>query len=242
MSTYVLVHGAWHGSWCWSRIASLLQQAGHNAIVLDLPGRAGDGTLHAKITLDHYVNKVAQVLRLQSEPVVLVGHSMGGGSISGAAEVCPERIRSLVYLTAVVPVNGIGAMQAFQSHGIANELMVPGGIEIDEAAGSLKRVPDVFLRDVFYGECCEDDAALASASVVPEPMGPSMQPFQLSTARFGRVPKKYIECLRDRAIPIALQRAFQASTKFDKVLSIDTDHSPFFSMPQQLTDALIGCA
>ena len=241
MSTYVLVHGAWHGSWCWNRIASLLQQAGHNAITLDLPGRAGDTKPHTQITLDDYVSKVTQVIRLQSEPVVLVGHSMGGGSISGAAEVCPERIRSLVYLTAVVPVNGLGGMPSFQSHDIANELMVPGGIEIDDVAGSLKLASAAMLQDLFYGQCSERDAALAYASVVPEPWPPAMQPVHLSAERFGRVPKTYIECLRDRAIPIALQRAFQSSASFDNVLSIETDHSPFFSTPKQLFDALIAC-
>jgi pimeloyl-ACP methyl ester carboxylesterase len=78
MTPVLLVHGAWHGSWCWAKLVSLLQQNGLNAIPLDLPGRAGDEAPLEEITLERHARKVCHVADLQRQPVVVVGHSFGG--------------------------------------------------------------------------------------------------------------------------------------------------------------------
>jgi pimeloyl-ACP methyl ester carboxylesterase len=100
MSTYVLVHGAWHGRWCWEKVVPLLKQAGHQVEILDLPEYGQDKTLLREITLATYTKRVCETLDAQAEPVILVGHSMAGIVITQVAEERPEKIKTLVYLTA----------------------------------------------------------------------------------------------------------------------------------------------
>lgn len=77
MSTYLLVHGSFHGGWCWEKIVPQLVQAGHNVVALDLPAHGEDSTLVASVTLQSYVDTVLRVLDTRKEPVILVSHSFG---------------------------------------------------------------------------------------------------------------------------------------------------------------------
>src|SRR5258705_11847133 len=106
MSSYVLIHGAMHGAWCWERVIPLLQASGHAVIAPDLPGHGADGTPRAAVTLAHYVACVGRLLEAAAEPVVLVGHSMGGMVVSAALDAWPAKGRPLVYISPVVPVDG----------------------------------------------------------------------------------------------------------------------------------------
>lgn len=74
MTTFVLIHGAWHGGWCWDKVVPLLEQAGHVAVAPDLPSHGADRTPVAEVTLDAYVARVCEILDAQPEPVVLLGH------------------------------------------------------------------------------------------------------------------------------------------------------------------------
>ncbi|MBM3131132.1 MAG: alpha/beta fold hydrolase, partial [Chloroflexi bacterium] len=92
MATLLLVHGAWHGSWCWAKVASVLADRGVSAVALDLPGRTGDEAPVEQLTLENYARKVCQIAASQNRPVILVGHSLGGMIISQAAEFHSEPI------------------------------------------------------------------------------------------------------------------------------------------------------
>lgn len=76
--TYVLVHGAWHGAWCWQKVVPLLEARGNKVITFDLPGHGDDTTKPENVTLADYVNKLVSVTNAQKGPVILVGHSMAG--------------------------------------------------------------------------------------------------------------------------------------------------------------------
>ena len=104
MTTFVLVHGASHGSWCWDKVVPLLEAQGHQVVAVDLPGNTyGEFDIPpAQVTLETYAQHVCKVLDQLDEPVVLVGHSLGGLTITQTAEYRPDKIRSLVYLTAVL--------------------------------------------------------------------------------------------------------------------------------------------
>ena len=106
MSTYILIHGSWHGAWCWYKVVPLLEKAGHKALAIDLPGHGRDWTPAPDISLQSYVDCVCKVIDSQPEPVVLVGHSRGGIVLSQVAEVRPEKIEMLVYLSAFLIPNG----------------------------------------------------------------------------------------------------------------------------------------
>jgi pimeloyl-ACP methyl ester carboxylesterase len=237
MSTFVFVHGAWHGSWCWAPVVARLRDAGHEAIVLDLPGRAGDPTPHGEITLATYARKVCRVIELQREPVVLVGHSLGGLSISAAAEASPERIRTLVFVAAVLLRDGQSAQEVV---GTDDNTLLASSVMTNETVTSSMLRPDAPCRELFYGECTEDDARRATAMLVPEPLAPPTTPLRTTSERFGRVPRVYVECLRDRALSLDLQRRMQAALPCARTIALDTDHSPFLSASGELSAALAG--
>ena len=98
------------------------------------------------------------------------------------------------------------------------------------------------VQSVFYGDCSEQDVALARLLLAPEPATPLSTPLQLTDDGFGRVPRIYIECARDQAIAPDLQRRMHAALPCRAVLSIDSDHSPFLSRPDELVQRLLSVA
>jgi len=106
--TFVLVHGAWHGGWCWRRVSDQLEKRGHKVFAPTMTG-LGERShlLDPKVNLATHVTDIVNVIKWESlSNIVLVGHSYGGVIISGVAEQVPEAIGSIVYLDAFVPENG----------------------------------------------------------------------------------------------------------------------------------------
>ena len=108
MATFVLVHGAWHGGWCWSRVRRALQAEGHEVFTPTLTGLGERSHLLSReVDLQTHVDDVANLLQWEDlTDVVLCGHSYGGCVISGAADQAAKRIGALVYLDAFVPKDG----------------------------------------------------------------------------------------------------------------------------------------
>ena len=238
MASFVLVHGAWHGGWCWDKVTPLLEAAGHSVDAVDLPGHGANPAPAAEMTLDAYARHVADRIEAAGEPVVLVGHSMGGMSVTAAAELVPDRVAALVYVTAFLPNDGQPLMQLA---GDDPEALVQPNMVVDEAAG-LATVNESALRDAFYGECSAEDAAWASSQLVPESLAAMAAPVHLTEAGADSVRRVYVECVSDRAITIGKQRQMVAARPCEQVLSIDTDHSPFLSAPQELAQHLLAVA
>ncbi len=238
MATFVLVHGAWHGGWCWSKVVPLLERAGHRALAPDLPGHGDDRTPVAQVTLRAYADRVCGVAGAQREPVILVGHSMGGAVISQAAEQCPDAVRTLVYLAAFLLRSGASLFaraMAGERGELANHLRpepAHGHILIDDAG----------IVPSFYHDCSVEDVAFARARLVPQSLEPFNALLQLTDARCMRIPRVYVECLRDQAMPISLQREQHSDLPCAKVVSLDTSHSPFFSAPEALARELSALA
>ncbi len=234
MSTFVLIHGAWHGGWCWRKVVPLLEAKGHKAIAPDLPGHGDDKTPTASVTLISYADRICEIASAQAEPVILVGHSMGGVAITRAAEDCPAKIRALVYLCAFLPRNGDSlATWAAQNPGT---LVTPSVLDIRPDGSSVFK-PGA-SREAFYAQCSDEDFAFAQSRLVPQADAPTTTAVQTTPERWGRIPRYYIECARDRAILLNLQRSMQKESPCRQTFSIDTDHSPFFSAPDQLADIL----
>jgi pimeloyl-ACP methyl ester carboxylesterase len=230
MSTYVLIHGAWHGAWCWYKVIPRLETLGHTVIAPDLPSLGRDKTPANRVSLPTWRDFVCDILDAQTEPVILVGHSRGGIVISEVAEHRPDRIRTLVYLSAFLPRDG---ESLFDLAAHATDSEVPPNMVMSEDKGSSTLREDV-VRSAFYGECSDEDVALARSLLQPEPTLPLATPVHLSEKNFGRVPRVYVACLRDRAVTPPLQKQMCAALPCKQVLTIDTDHSPFFSRPDEL--------
>jgi pimeloyl-ACP methyl ester carboxylesterase len=150
--------------------------------------------------------------------------------ITGAADRWPERIRALVYLCAMLP----DAPDFFSRFQAAPALAA--GVR-PAPDGSVMELDPAVVRDAFYHDCSDEDAARAAARLRPQPARAFQMSFTLAPDRFGRVPRHYVECLQDRAIDVAVQRAMHAAMPCT-VHTLDASHSPFFSMPSPLAEVL----
>ncbi len=230
MSTYVLIHGSWHGAWCWDKVVPLLKKAGHVVKAPDLPGHGQDHTPIAEVSLQAYADRVCAILDEQPEPVVLVGHSMGGTIVTQAAEHRPERIKNSVYLAAYLLPDGQTLLQAALAD--ADSLVPPSLIFADDQ--SYTTVRDEAVKEVFYGDCSNEDVARARSLLCPQALAPTATPVSTTEENFGRVPRVYIECLDDRALSPAAQKEMYSALPCRKVIAMNTSHSPFFSAPEEL--------
>lgn len=231
--TFVLIAGAWHGAWCWGRVVRLLEAAGHRVLTPELPGTGGDTTDPARVTLETWARHVVDTVSAVNTPL-LVGHSRAGIVISRAAELAPERIGMLVYLSAyLLPA---GQNMAAEARGDAGSL-VPANM-VPAASGGACTLNPAIVREAFYGDCDEETRAFADARLAPEPLKPLVSPVRVTDARFGSVRRAYIECTRDRTVSLAAQRRMQAALPCDPVITLESDHSPFLSHPRELAAAL----
>ncbi|MGI4901669.1 MAG: alpha/beta fold hydrolase, partial [Janthinobacterium lividum] len=187
MATFVLVHGAWHGGWCWEEIVPLLEHDGHRVIAPDLPGMGRDRTPLSSITLAGWADFVADLIRAEPEPVILVGHSRGGIVISEVAERVPERIRRLVYLAAFLPPSGA----TLRSLSAQSKAPRNAGMMVMSEDGATSTVATNLAGAIFYNTTDAATIERAATRLTPEPMVTFVTPVQLTEARFGSVPRAY---------------------------------------------------
>ncbi len=231
-----MIHGAWHGAWCWNKVAALLEKEGHTVVTPDLPGHGEDKTPVSDVTLQSYADRVCEVVNAQFEPVTLVGHSMGGVAITQAAENCPDNIQKLVYLTAFLLQNGEFLLQYAQEDPKA--LVMPNLVMSEDE--SYATIRDEAIKPAFYAECSDEDVVRATSLLVPQATMPFVTPVNTIGKNFGRIPRVYIECLQDQAISPSIQKKMVANLPCEKVISLNTDHSPFLSMPKELVAHLLS--
>jgi pimeloyl-ACP methyl ester carboxylesterase len=238
MARFLLIHGAWHGAWCWEGVAADLREAGHEVDAIDLPGHGDDTTPHEEVTLDLYAQRVAEALGDDGEQVLLVGHSMGGMVVTQAAELRPERIAKLVYVTAFLPKDGESLQYLAALPENPNDIVVPNCDIVPPDA----ILPEQAARNAFYHRCSEQDTKMAVSRLNPQPLPPLATPVSVTADRAGSIERHYVACTDDQAIPIALQRRMIDESPCATVAEIDADHSPFLSARRELLDALQALA
>jgi pimeloyl-ACP methyl ester carboxylesterase len=241
--TYILIHGGWHGAWCWNKVIPLLEAKGNRVVAIDLPSHGKDNTPAATVTLQDYVQKVVAVANSQTGPVILVGHSMAGVVIAQAAEeLGKEKVAKLVFLDAFMPQNGESVLSmaekaakqttpadASQAGPSLGESMV---FSADQKACTLK--PEN-VTSLFYHDCPKQDITFAQNHLGWQAMAPLATPVAVTDARYGAIPKVYILCTAAKDLN---KSSLAQNVPVKKVYTLPSGHSPFFSMPEKLVAIL----
>jgi pimeloyl-ACP methyl ester carboxylesterase len=231
---FLLVHGSCHGAWCWRDVLTEIEQLGYDAEAIDLPGHGQDQTPANTITLDLYAEAILEaVTRNQAlGPTVVVGHSMAGYAITAAAERAPEQIAQLIYVCAYAPVSGKSLADMRRD---GPRQLLQDAILISDDRVTFQFDP-AKLEAKFYHDCPEGTLAYAKAHLTPQPILPQATPLVV-TERSANLPKRYIRCADDRAIPPEYQ--ITMSEGWADTVTLDCGHSPFFAQPRALAKALI---
>jgi pimeloyl-ACP methyl ester carboxylesterase len=246
MSNFVLVHGAWHGAWCWSRVLPLLRTGGHSAHAVTLTG-VGERAhlLTREIGLQTHIADVMGLIEAEElNDVVLVGHSYAGMVITGAADrlLAAQRdsLSHLVYLDASVPKPG----EAWgDKHPEATR-------SARAAAAATHPLNALTPPDARVFGLAGADADWVNRRQTPHPFGPYTDPVQFDMARLGAVPRTFIDCVNPPLTTInASRERARSSATWDghwlpkaSLVIMDTGHDPMVNAPRELADVLLRCA
>ena len=194
VATFALVHGAWHGSWCWELLTPFLRQAGHGVVAPELPSDDGSANF------DTYADVMCSALQGCDDEVIVVGHSLGGPAATLVAARRP--VRHLIYLCAVVPECGLSQLDQFQAQ---PDMITPkyvngyvNGLSEPDEQGRTVWVDFDFVREMFYADCDERTVAAAIDHLRPQAAYPWTLPFSLTKS--PSVPRTYVVCTEDQII------------------------------------------
>ncbi|MGV0743458.1 alpha/beta fold hydrolase [Mycolicibacterium sp. XJ870] len=231
MTTFALVHGAWHGAWCWERLTPLLQQEGHDAVAIDLPCD------NASASFETYADVVCAALDGCNHDVVLVGHSLGGNTIPLVA--ASRAVRHLVYLCAVIPAIGRSVYDQIAG----TDMMLPGwdaGLSAPDAQSRTTWVDPDCGRTLLYADCDEPTVEAAFNRLRPQASYPSTLPFSLT--EFPAVSCTSVICSDDRVISPDWSKRIARDRLGADVVELSASHSPFLSRPSALAAVLLRLA
>jgi len=253
--TFVLVHGAWHGGWCWSRVAEPLRAMGHRVFT---PTQTGVGErqhlLEPDITLNTFVQDVANVLLWEDlDDVILVGHSFGGLTITGVADILPQRLRHLVYVDAFILDSGITTFDTLPLDTV-NRLRAAAeasaleslhdrrrhGKGLQTSTEQLRHVPALPApKPKTFGLTRPQDVAFVDERLTPQPLGVYESALHLNYPIGNNVPCLYLHCVQP---PFA---AMDGTCQWVKTqtdwpcVDLPSCHDVMVADPQLLIDALL---
>lgn len=238
MTQFVLVPGAWHGSWCWGRVAPLLRACGHAVHAVTLTG-VGDRAhlLSADIRLFTHITDVLNLIACEElDDVVLVGHSYGGIVITGVADALqknsPGLLRHLVYVDASAPHSG----ESWSSPHAPD--VVAARVAAGAASGGMSIPPPD--ASVFGLEGADRD--WINRRMTPQPFGLYRDPLAFDQALVASLPRTFIDCNKPALANIDQTRRRVRTEPGWRVIEIATGHDAMVSAPRELSAALLTCA
>jgi pimeloyl-ACP methyl ester carboxylesterase len=232
--TFVLVHGAWHGGWCWSRVANRLRAAGHQVFT---PTQTGLGErkhlLSKDITLDTFRTDIVNVIEAEElSKIVLVGHSFGGLAISGVADVMPERIRHLVYLDSLVVEGGKSPFDSLPADVVAARRKLA-----DESSGGLS-LPNP--PPSAFGVSDAQDVEWVKRRLTPHPFSTYTSKQNIKGPVGNNLPRTYVHCTNPSYAALQGSRDWVKAQVGWRWAEIATGHDAMVTAPDELAKMLIG--
>jgi pimeloyl-ACP methyl ester carboxylesterase len=243
---FVLVHGGFHGAWCWDRLIPELERLGHSAVAIDLPGHGARRDEQVTVA-----NRRDAVLAVMEPGDVLVGHSGGGFEITLAADAAPDKVRHLIYLAAVLPAEGLSLLDALGGERSAAgdgdagvEQLLSDAANLHQLArlnaqGRLECCDFAAARSYFYHDVDEASARWAFDRLTPAPLEFLTEPVSLPRFWEADLPRSFIMCQQDHAgggLPFHQHFAERLGVE---PLMIDSSHSPFLSKPRALAALML---
>lgn len=209
----VLVHGAWHGPWCWSLVQGSLRERGLDVRAVKLPSAGHGGDMYGDAEL------VRGVLDEIDSEVLLVPHSYGG-AVCTQASAGADNVAHILYLTSFMLDEGESLL------GTVGGSEPPWVEPTEDGAAIVVTTP----AEILYNDCAAKVAADAAAQLEPQTRESFRQP--VTQVGWRDVPATYVVCERDNAIPLPLQEMF--SQRAGEVRRLDASHSPFLSRPDEV--------
>lgn len=237
MANYVLVHGAWHGGWCWERVTTRLRAAGHKVFAPTLPGVGSRAHIASpSIGLTTHIEDVVGLIEMaEIDDVVLVGHSYGGMVITGAAERIAPKLSTLVYLDAFVPKDGQALMSLVPPE--RAQAMAMGAV--NEGDGWKVPAPH---PGAYFGVKKQDDIDWIVRRCTPQSLLTFMQPVR-TKGEWEKVKRKvYIRAQGHPGPTFATFGEMAKTTAGWDYHDVACGHEVMVEMPQELTDILLKLA
>lgn len=237
--TFVLQHGAWHGGWCWVRVADRLRAQGHRVFTPTATGLGERAHLLSRdITVDVFVTDLTAMIEAEElEDVVLVGHSFGGLAITGAADRVKSRLRRLVYLDAAILQPGQSILDS-----VPPEIAAQRRETIRAGGGISLPVPPVS----YFGISEPADTAWLQRRLTPHPAVTYDSPLTLRAPVGNGVPATYIGCTVNPLTSIEPMRQWareQAAARKDWTYEqLPAVHNAMMTVPELLTQSLLRLA
>lgn len=230
-ATFVLVHGAWHGGWCWKKLTPLLRAAGHEVLAPTLTGLGERAHLiNPQINLDTHIQDITTVLQYEDlQNVILVGHSYGGMVIAGVEAKAGKRLAQLVYLDAFLPEDG----KALQDY-------APPLAELVQAQGAGWRLSSAWLGTPteMFGVKDSADLAWVTPRLGDQPYATFTQPVQLAANPSKSLRRTYIHLTKGPPFEEAAARAKKQGFGFHELFS--GGHDAMVTQPAELAKLLLG--
>lgn len=235
---FVLVHGAWHGAWCWSRVLPLLRAAGHAVHAVTLTGLAERAHLLSKdIRIATHVADVAGTIAFEElDDVVLVGHSYGGNVITATADrverEMPGVLRHLVYVDGSAPRPGESWSSPHRPEVVAARVKAAA-----EGGGVAIPAPDAAVFGLTGA-----DRDWVNRRMTPQPFGPYLDPVVYDVERLARIPRTFVDCNEPAFPNIDVMRKRVREDRSWTVVEMATGHDAMISAPDALARVLLDCA
>ncbi|MBV8213419.1 MAG: alpha/beta hydrolase [Verrucomicrobia bacterium] len=234
--TFVLVHGAWHGAWCWRRVISILRSAGHTVFAPTLTG-FGERVhlIRPDLTIEDFATDIVNVITAEElNDIILVGHSFGGNPISVVADRAPERLKQLVYIDTVLLQNGESAFSRLDPSIVAQRIELA-----EKSSGGLTIPPP---SPEAFGVTDAADAEWLRRQLTPLPLNCYRAPIHLKHPLGNGVNKTYIACTNPVYHPAVPTHEWVKMQTDWHYVEISTGHDAMVTSPEGLSETLIRCA